>query len=85
MTNEARTRAADLAHCLNADAAERLRRALESAYDGDGPEEGAGLLARSIGPSDPEQRLRFDLLALEGELEASAASVWWDELDEGKK
>lgn len=82
---EARTRAADLAHCLDTDATERLRRALEDAYDDRGSEAEDGLLARSIGPSDPEQRLRFDLLALEGELEASAATVWWDEMSEGKE
>ncbi len=81
---EARTRATDLAHCLDAAATDRLRRALEDVHEGSSTGHDEGPLARSIGPSDPEQRLRFDLLALEGELEASAATVWWNEISEDK-
>ncbi|MEM7675986.1 MAG: hypothetical protein AAF449_08285 [Myxococcota bacterium] len=39
-------------------------------------------LARSIVESDPDQRLRFEFLALEGELEAKAAQRWFDRVRE---
>jgi hypothetical protein len=34
------------------------------------------LAARCILEADPEQKARFDFLALEGELEAEAARAW---------
>ena len=71
----ARARAADLAHCLAPDGIDRLRRALEAVAEGSGRVESA--LARTIMETDPELHLRFQLLALEGELEASAAATWW--------
>ncbi|MCB9648569.1 MAG: serine/threonine protein kinase [Deltaproteobacteria bacterium] len=78
-TVAARTRAADLAHLLPAEGVDRLRRALEAVAQGSGRRDSA--LARTILESDPELRLRFDLLALEGELEARAATAWWEQIE----
>ncbi len=77
---QARTRATDLAHCLDEEGAGRLRRALERATGSAlGP---AGPGSSAIGPLDPDQELRFEFLALEGELEASAAAAWWQAVPE---
>lgn len=78
----ARARAADLAHVLDRDATDRLRGALERLAAGAPRRPVQGLLASAIGDADPEQRLRFELLALEGELEASAAQAWWERIVE---
>jgi tRNA A-37 threonylcarbamoyl transferase component Bud32 len=40
------------------------------------------LLARCVVEADPEQKLRFELLALEGHAEAAAAAKWLQELED---
>lgn len=76
----ARARAADLAHCLDEEGADRLARLLaRTVADPSRPEVGP---LDTIRPTDPDQRLRFEFLALEGELEASAAAAWWQRLSE---
>jgi hypothetical protein len=40
-------------------------------------------LLRSIRESDSEHRLRFELLALEGRMEADAAEAWFAQLPRG--
>jgi tRNA A-37 threonylcarbamoyl transferase component Bud32 len=74
----ARARAVDLAHVLPGEGVDRLRRALEAMSLGSGRTDSA--LARTIMETDPELHLRFQLLALEGELEARAAAAWWAEV-----
>lgn len=72
-----RARAADLAHVLEPEAVERLRAGLESLAAPPRRDGEPHCLAAAIVDTDPDQRLRFELLALEGELEASAAQAWW--------
>lgn len=74
----ARARAADLARCLPDGASERLERALDALGERiDTADLEASYLLRSIRESDPEHRLRFELLALEGRMEADAAEAWY--------
>lgn len=81
---DALVRATDLAHSLPPDAVEALAKTLEALAEGRGEDDEA-LVARCILETDPSHELRFKLLALEGELEARAASEWVDGLTEGNK
>lgn len=79
----ARTRATDLARCLPDESSSRLERALDAM--GRRLEPGVleqSYLSRSIRESDPEHRLRFELLALEGRMESEAAAAWFERIAE---
>lgn len=75
-------RATSLAHFLDPAARERLRAAVEAVIQASGGAEGereASLLSRCILELDDEGDTRLQFLALEGELEAVAATTWWEE------
>lgn len=78
----ARLRASALAHDLEPEHVERLRWAIETLGRG-GTRADRSLIARSILDTDPDQRLRFEYLNLEGRLEADAARKWVARLDAG--
>ncbi|MDP6946888.1 MAG: hypothetical protein QF464_22250, partial [Myxococcota bacterium] len=74
-------RATNLAHFLGDGARERLRdalRPLAPAGRRRSETRETSLLARCILETDAEQDARFQFLALEGELEAAAATAWWE-------
>ena len=73
----ARRRVADLAHVLPGEALDRVRGILDVLARAPSRRPEAAVVARSILESDPEQQLRFELLALEGQLEAAAAEEWF--------
>ena len=79
----ARARAADLARIVSPDDAERLMTAVHRLAEGGEPaaDQQRSALARSIVESDPELRLRFEFLALEGQLEAEASQRWWAQIE----
>jgi serine/threonine protein kinase len=72
-------RAADLAHHLQPASSVRLASAIVAmgSRKNDGALRERSMLARSILETDAGQRARFELLELEGELEAEAAETWW--------
>jgi hypothetical protein len=75
---DALRRAADLAHLLPAEAVARLAGTIEAlCKQQSAPAEARrSLIARCILETDPEQKARFDFLALEGQLESMAALSW---------
>jgi tRNA A-37 threonylcarbamoyl transferase component Bud32 len=75
---DALRRAAELAPCLPAPALERLSQTLEAVCKRRPAHQQAerSLTARCILETDPEQKARFDFLALEGQMEALAAQTW---------
>jgi serine/threonine protein kinase len=75
---EAVKRAATLGRWLPAEALSRLSASIEALENGRGKqaERDRSLLARCIAETDPAQKARFDLLAMEGRLEAEAAEAW---------
>ncbi len=73
----ARRRVTELAHCLPAEETHRLDQALVALDTGErDPSAERSMLARCILEADAEQRLRFEFLALEGQMEALAAQRW---------
>ncbi|MGB0591792.1 MAG: serine/threonine-protein kinase [Myxococcota bacterium] len=80
-TSAAVCRASSLAHVLGEGATIRLTGALKSLSNSPSQRVEAGdasLYARCILETDEEQAARFQFLALEGELEAAAATEWWE-------
>jgi hypothetical protein len=75
---DALRRAAELAPCLPGPAVERLTQTLEAVCKRIPAHQEAerSLTARCILETDPEQKTRFDFLALEGQMEALAAQTW---------
>ena len=75
---DALRRAAELAPCLPGPAVERLTQTLEAVCKRIPAHQMAerSLTARCILETDPEQKTRFDFLALEGQMEALAAQTW---------
>jgi hypothetical protein len=75
---DALRRAAELAPCLPGPALERLSQTLEAVCKRRPAHQQAehSLTARCILETDPEQKARFDFLALEGQMEALAAQTW---------
>ncbi len=73
----ARRRVTELAHCLPAEDTHRLDQALAALDTSErDPSAERSMLARCILEADAEQRLRFEFLALEGQMEALAAQRW---------
>jgi len=75
---DALRRAAELAPCLPTEAVARLFQTLEGVCKRIPAQREAerSLVARCILETDPEQKARFDFLALEGQMEALAAQEW---------
>jgi hypothetical protein len=82
-TAEAIRRASDLLPLLSREQGAALMASIEALMRGQVAPQRAeqSIQARCIVEADPKQKLRFDLLAIEGQLEAHAASQWLAELE----